>query len=100
MGDQNISVPIRRHARRSRSRACRATCWSRSRSWHLPDFVLHWLFWLVGLSWLLVLGFAAFHFVLALALIIPTWRVCVRAGFSGAWALLHLLPVIGSFIVM
>jgi uncharacterized membrane protein YhaH (DUF805 family) len=33
-------------------------------------------------------------------LIIPTWRICVRAGFSGAWSLLHLIPVIGSFIVM
>jgi uncharacterized membrane protein YhaH (DUF805 family) len=36
----------------------------------------------------------------ALVLIIPTWRICVRAGFAGAWSLLHLVPVIGSFIVM
>ena len=66
----------------------------------MPDFVIHWLLWLLGLSWLLMVAFAALHFVLALALIIPTWRICTRAGFAGAWALLHFLPVIGSFIVM
>src|SRR5580700_8277683 len=36
----------------------------------------------------------------ALVLIIPTWRICTRAGFSGALSLFHLVPVIGSFIVM
>ncbi len=68
-----------------------------------PDFsnvVVHILWWMLGLSWLVILAIAAFHFVLALVLIIPTWRICTRAGFSGGWALLHLLPVIGSFIVM
>lgn len=66
----------------------------------MPDFFVHWLLWLFGIGWLVVFGVAAFHFVLALALIIPTWRICTRAGFAGAWALLHFLPVIGSFIVM
>ena len=66
----------------------------------MPDFLFHWLFWLLGIGWLVIFAFAAFHFVLALTLIIPTWRICTRAGFAGAWSLLHLLPVIGSFIVM
>jgi hypothetical protein len=70
----------------------------------LPDYVTHFFFqvlwWLLGLSWLVVMGVAAFHVVLALVLIVPTWRICTRAGFSGAWSLLHLLPMIGSFIVM
>jgi len=38
--------------------------------------------------------------LMALVLIIPTWRICTRAGFSGALSLFHLVPVIGSFIVM
>ena len=38
--------------------------------------------------------------LIALVLIIPTWRICTRAGFSGALALFHLVPLIGSFIVM
>jgi hypothetical protein len=66
----------------------------------LPDFVWNWLPWLFGISWLVIFVFAAFHLLLALALIIPTWRICTRAGFAGAWSLLHLVPVIGSFIVM
>ena len=40
------------------------------------------------------------HFVVALFLIIPTWRICTRAGFSGALSLFHLVPVIGWMIVM
>jgi hypothetical protein len=40
------------------------------------------------------------HLLVALVLIIPTWRICTRAGFSGALSLFHLVPVIGSFIVM
>ncbi len=57
-------------------------------------------------SWLLALGsFTVFfllvvHLLLSLVLIIPTWRICTRAGFSGALSLFHLVPVIGSFIVM
>ena len=57
-------------------------------------------------SWLLALGsFTVFvllggHLVVALVFIIPTWRICTRAGFSGALSLFHLVPVIGLFIVM
>ncbi len=57
-------------------------------------------------SWLLALGsFTVFvllvvHLFLSLVLIIPTWRICTRAGFSGALSLFHLVPVIGSFIAM
>ena len=58
------------------------------------------------IAWLLSLGVLALiflfigHLLLSLLLIIPTWRICQRAGFSGALALFHLVPVIGSFIVM
>lgn len=57
-------------------------------------------------TWLLALGsFTVFfilvgHLLLSLVLIIPTWRICTRAGFSGALSLFHLVPLIGSFIVM
>ncbi len=67
----------------------------------MPDFVIHWLLWLFGISWLVIVLYSAtLHILLALAMIPPTWRICVRAGFAGAWSLLHLLPVIGFFIVM
>ncbi len=56
--------------------------------------------WLLGLGALVLLALAIGHFLIALVLIIPTWRICVRAGFSGALSLFHLVPVIGSFIVM
>lgn len=56
--------------------------------------------WLLGLGALVLLALAIAHFVIALVLIIPTWRICVRAGFSGALSLFHLVPVVGSFIVM
>jgi len=56
--------------------------------------------WLIGLGSLVVLGFAVVHVLVALVLIIPTWRICARAGFSGALSLFHLVPLIGSFIVM
>jgi hypothetical protein len=59
------------------------------------------LAWLVGLGFsLVVFGAIAVHLVIALVLIIPTWRICTRAGFSGALSLFHLVPLIGSFIVM
>jgi hypothetical protein len=57
-------------------------------------------------SWLLALGsFTVFvllvlHLLVSLVLIIPTWRICTRAGFAGALSLFHLVPVVGSFIVM
>jgi hypothetical protein len=56
--------------------------------------------WIVGLGSLALLALAIVHLVVALVLIIPTWRICTRAGFSGALSLLHLVPFIGSFIVM
>lgn len=56
--------------------------------------------WLLGLSALLLFSIVIGHILVALLLIIPTWRICQRAGFSGALALFHLVPLIGSFIVM
>ena len=55
--------------------------------------------WTLGVSLVLV-AILVTHVLLALVLIIPTWRICARAGFSGALSLFHLIPVIGSFIVM
>jgi uncharacterized membrane protein YhaH (DUF805 family) len=66
----------------------------------LSEVAVQVLLWLLGIGWLLLVGIVLLHVVLALVLIIPTWRVCTRAGFSGAWSLLHIIPVIGSFIVM
>jgi hypothetical protein len=56
--------------------------------------------WLLGLGSLLIFGIAVVHLLTALVLIIPTWRICTRAGFSGALSLFHLVPLIGPFIVM
>jgi uncharacterized membrane protein YhaH (DUF805 family) len=56
--------------------------------------------WLLGLGSLLLFAVLVVHILFALLLIIPTWRICARAGFSGALSLFHLIPVIGSFIVM
>ena len=56
--------------------------------------------WLLGLGSLLLIGVIVVHLLAALVLIIPTWRICTRAGFSGALSLFHLVPLIGSFIVM
>jgi hypothetical protein len=58
------------------------------------------LVWLIGLGSLVVFGIIAVHLLVALVLIIPTWRICTRAGFSGALSLFHLVPLIGLFIVM
>jgi hypothetical protein len=40
--------------------------------------------------------------ILALVLghVIPLWFICRKAGFSGAWSLLSLLPLIGLLIVL
>ncbi len=56
--------------------------------------------WILGLGSFLLLGMLMLHLLVALVLIIPTWRICTRAGFSGALSLFHLVPLIGSFIVM
>ena len=56
--------------------------------------------WILGLGTLVLSAFLIGHLLLALVLIIPTWRICTRAGFSGAVSLFHLVPLIGPFIVM
>jgi uncharacterized membrane protein YhaH (DUF805 family) len=56
--------------------------------------------WILGAG-LLVMIFAVFIYlvVMVLVLIIPTWRICNRAGYSGAISLLHLIPGVGTLIV-
>jgi hypothetical protein len=56
--------------------------------------------WILGLGTLALFALLIGHLLLALILIIPTWRICTRAGFSGALSLFHLVPVIGWLIVM
>ena len=66
------------------------------------------LAWLLnsGVGWLLTLGSVVLlfllvsHLVLSLLLVIPTWRIFVRAGFSGALSLLHFVPVVGLLVIM
>jgi uncharacterized membrane protein YhaH (DUF805 family) len=66
----------------------------------LPDTFYHIVSWFLGIGSFFLLMLLIGHVLMALLLIIPTWRICVRAGFAGAWSLLHLIPMIGSFIVM
>jgi hypothetical protein len=66
----------------------------------LPDPFYHLLAWVLGFGSFFLLVLLIGHVLVALVVIIPTWRICVRAGFAGAWSLLHLVPVIGSFVVM
>ncbi len=61
------------------------------------SFVMSWIF---GLGALTLFLFLAVHLLLSLLMIIPTWRICGRAGFSGALSLFLLVPLIGGFIVM
>ena len=56
--------------------------------------------WLLGLGSLVVFAILIVHVLFALLLIVPTWRICARAGFSGALSLFHLVPVVGSFVIM
>jgi len=56
--------------------------------------------WILSIGSLVLFAILIGHLLLALVLIIPTWRICTRAGFSGALSLFHLVPLIGSFIVM
>jgi len=58
------------------------------------------LAWIIGLGTLFVLLSLIIYMLLALVLIVPTWRICARAGFSGALSLFLLVPLIGPFIVM
>lgn len=56
--------------------------------------------WLLGAGALvLIFGVFIYLVVIVLALIIPTWRICNRAGYSGAMSLLHLIPGVGTLIV-
>ena len=56
--------------------------------------------WILGLGTLALLIFLFGYFLLSLIMIIPTWRICVRAGFSGALSLFHLLPVVGQVLIL
>ena len=56
--------------------------------------------WLVGLGTFFLMALLVVHVLFALLLIVPTWRICERAGYSGLLSLFHLLPILGSFIVM
>jgi hypothetical protein len=56
--------------------------------------------WIVGIGTLALMVLMIIHLLVALILIIPTWRICTRAGYSGALSLFHLVPVLGSLIVM
>ena len=63
-------------------------------------YLLSWLPWLLSIATFLAMWFVLVHLVVALIVIVPTWRILTRAGYSGAWSLLYLVPVIGGFIVM
>jgi hypothetical protein len=65
-----------------------------------PDMVSWLLGWVIGLGSAALMFLFLAHLVVALVLIIPSWRILTRAGYSGALSLFHLVPVIGSFIVM
>lgn len=56
--------------------------------------------WLLGFSVLALTVLFIGHLLLMLLLIVPTWRICERAGFSGALSLLLLVPVVGLLVVM
>jgi len=56
--------------------------------------------WILGLGSFVLFAIALFYFLLSLLVIIPTWRIFNRAGFSGALALFHLVPVVGQLVVM
>ncbi|SKA01016.1 hypothetical protein SAMN02745126_03117 [Enhydrobacter aerosaccus] len=66
----------------------------------MPDTFYYLLSWFLGIGSFVMLMVLIGHLLVSLVLIIPTWRICERAGFAGAWSLLHLVPVIGSFVVM
>jgi hypothetical protein len=56
--------------------------------------------WILGLGAAALFGLALLHLLLSLLLIVPTWRICRRAGYSGWLSMFHLLPVLGMFIIM
>ncbi len=60
-----------------------------------------WLLsWAIGLGSAVLFVIVIVHLLVSLLLIIPSWRILSRAGYSGALSLFHLVPVIGPFIVM
>ena len=56
--------------------------------------------WLVGLGMIALVAILAVYALFSLLLIVPTWRILERAGFSGLLSLFHLVPVVGHFIVL
>ena len=38
--------------------------------------------------------------IIGLVLLFPVWKIFQRAGFSGGWALLMLVPFFGMFLAM
>jgi hypothetical protein len=56
--------------------------------------------WLIGLGVFALMAILVVHVLFALLLIVPSWRILERAGFSGLLSLFHLVPVVGPFIVM
>ena len=66
----------------------------------MPDWGVWLLGWAIGLGSAALMFLFLAHLVVALVLIIPSWRILNRAGFAGALSLIHLVPVIGSLIVM
>ena len=56
--------------------------------------------WLVGLGTFFLMALLVVHVLFALLLIVPSWKILERAGFSGLLSLFHLVPVLGPFIVM
>lgn len=55
--------------------------------------------WILGFGLLAAVLIFLAYVVVSLFLIIPTWRICNRAGYSGAMALLHLIPGVGTLVV-
>ena len=66
----------------------------------MPDPWSWLLGWAIGLGSLALLAILIGHLLVALLLIIPSWRILARAGYAGALSLFHLVPLIGAFIVM
>jgi hypothetical protein len=56
--------------------------------------------WLIGLGVFALMAILVAYVLFSLLLIVPSWRICERAGYSGLISLFHLVPVIGPFIVM
>jgi hypothetical protein len=56
--------------------------------------------WLIGLGTFVLMAILIVHVLFSLLLIVPSWRILERAGFSGLLSLFHLVPVVGPFVVM